>query len=291
MEKIVKISVHSIEIDERTKFAKRWGVSFAKSEFEKFKVRIINNLREIVDWRKYADFTIIFSKRFGLSFTSNEFSKYSILNYLETLPLSSNIEKIEFFWILQNVINIYSDLNGKSTFKKTGRSRTDILAEAIAESLELSCINAVICRYGGEYLFYPKGADLLDQKIVNDNLNCLENYPDVREKFHDALTMLLKKYDARAIIDNMRLAFELFLRKFLGSDVSLENQNKGKPDDSSNAIGKYLKEKEVPKEIRNMYSTLLRFYSEYNNEHVKHGDTCSENEVEFMIYLTGTFIR
>lgn len=41
-----------------------------------------------------------------------------------------------------------------------------------------------------------------------------------------------------------------------------------------------------------MYKQLLFGpYRIYQNQAVKHGEEYSENEVEFMIYLTGTFMR
>ena len=47
-------------------------------------------------------------------------------------------------------------------------------------------------------------------------------------------------------------------------------------------------------EIRNMFTTLVDLFAKYNNEHIKHDDDSEiiiESEVEFLIYLTGTFIR
>lgn len=75
----------------------------------------------------------------------------------------------------------------------------------------------------------------------------------------------------------------MFLKEYYENEKSLENQKE--------ITGRYLSEKNVPKEIRNLFSTLVSYYSLYNNENVKHNDKCSENEIEFIIYLTGTFIR
>ena len=40
-----------------------------------------------------------------------------------------------------------------------------------------------------------------------------------------------------------------------------------------------------------MYATLFSFYTTYNNQNVKHADNCLSVETEYIIYLTGTFIR
>jgi len=56
-------------------------------------------------------------------------------------------------------------------------------------------------------------------------------------------------------------------------------------------LGNYLKDKGTPTEIREMFATLVMYYDKYQNEYAKHNDKVRESEVEFMIYLTGTFMR
>lgn len=132
-------------------------------------------------------------------------------------------------------------------------------------------------------MFYPSGAELLDIKLVNDTLNWLEDYPKAKEKFHEGLVLQQRHSSTRQVIDSMRLALELFVKQYNGNEKSLENQKA--------ELGQYLKEQNVAKEIRDMFSTLFLFYTTYNNENVKHNDGCSEVESEYLIYLTGTFIR
>ena len=64
---------------------------------------------------------------------------------------------------------------------------------------------------------------------------------------------------------------------------NLENQKE--------LLGKYLKKKGVSKEVREMFRQQILYYSDYQNEHAKHNDSIQKSEIEFMIYLTGTFIR
>jgi creatinine amidohydrolase/Fe(II)-dependent formamide hydrolase-like protein len=40
-----------------------------------------------------------------------------------------------------------------------------------------------------------------------------------------------------------------------------------------------------------MYWTLIDRFAHYQNDAVKHGDHAKHIEVEFMVYLTGTFMR
>ena len=39
------------------------------------------------------------------------------------------------------------------------------------------------------------------------------------------------------------------------------------------------------------YLKLFDYYTTYQNNNVKHGENCSYNEIEFVIYLTGSFMR
>ena len=40
-----------------------------------------------------------------------------------------------------------------------------------------------------------------------------------------------------------------------------------------------------------MYAKLLNLFAKYQNDKVKHAEKWAEPEVEFMIYLTGLFMR
>ena len=58
-------------------------------------------------------------------------------------------------------------------------------------------------------------------------------------------------------------------------------------------MGQWLKAHGLHPQIRNMYETLLAHFDQYQNDAVKHGEAYAYApfELEFMIYLTGTFIR
>jgi hypothetical protein len=133
------------------------------------------------------------------------------------------------------------------------------------------------------YIFYPAGAKLLDQGLVNDVLDWLNDY----RAAHDSFTAALNKYSERAyrrnIVDDLRLALEALLRDILHNERSLENQQR--------EVGAYLKAKNVPREISNMFWQLVDYYSKYQNRYAKHDDQVGEYELEFVLYLTGTFMR
>lgn len=143
-----------------------------------------------------------------------------------------------------------------------------------------------IARRNKSVTVYPAGVKVLDDGIVNDVLDWLSNYPEVAKPFERALKIYMKgeKQSYRNLFDDLRLALEQLLRQVLGNTKSLENQQ--------TELLPWIKARSVHQQVANMYRQLLFGpYSTYQNEAVKHGEQYSEKEAEFMIYLTGTFMR
>ncbi len=68
--------------------------------------------------------------------------------------------------------------------------------------------------------------------------------------------------------------------------------NRKRLEEQGAPLGQFLQKKGMPKEIRNMHTTLLSYYCNYQNQHAKHGSRRVLSwEIEFLIYLTGTFVR
>jgi len=151
------------------------------------------------------------------------------------------------------------------------------------EDIELSMLDIRIGKTNSGVIFYPKGAKLLDEKLVNENLDWLTSYPIAYENFKSALEKYQNKIYKRNLIDDLRLSLELLLQRILSNRRSLEKQEK--------FLSEYLKGKNVPRELKNMYWQLIDYYTKYQNNYAKHDDKVNSSEVEFMIYLTGTFIR
>jgi len=153
------------------------------------------------------------------------------------------------------------------------------------EDIELSLLDIKIKRIKGDnIIFYPKGSKLLDEKVVNDVLDWLISYTNVQKRFKSALEKYQDKIYQRNLIDDLRLSLELLLKKILNNrKKSLENQRE--------PLGEYLEQKNIPKQLRNMYWKLIDYYADYQNNYAKHEDKVDSSEIEFIIYLTGTFIR
>jgi hypothetical protein len=157
---------------------------------------------------------------------------------------------------------------------------------AVEEALAMSPGAPVVMRRRGRSaILYPRGAKLLDDALVNDNLNWLTGHPKALVSFEKALALYLKGNTStfRNLLDELRKALEDILRSILGNRKSLENQR--------DLLGKWIEGKGVHAQVRNMYMTLLKQFTDYQNDAVKHGDDWVESEVEYMIYLTGTFMR
>jgi len=147
-------------------------------------------------------------------------------------------------------------------------------------------INVEVIKRKSGTLLYPAGAKLLDEAVVNEVLLWLENYPASLKPFEQALALYQSKIpdQQRELLDNLRLALEKLLQTVLGNRKSLENQKE--------ILSPWLRNLGVHQQVINMYLQLLfGSYRIYQNEAVKHDDASSIIEVEFMIYLTGTFMR
>lgn len=143
-----------------------------------------------------------------------------------------------------------------------------------------------IARRGKAVTVYPAGTKLLDDGTVNDVLGWLSDYPEVAKPFERALKIYMEgeKGNYRSLFDDLRLALEQLLKRILGNKKSLENQEQ--------PLLKWIKVHDIHQQVANMYKQLLFGpYRIYQNQAVKHGEEYSEKEAEFMIYLTGTFMR
>lgn len=281
-------SIKPIEIDNdyadilriKEQFAFRFGYTRPKEDLIAFKNRSIaaieNNIYNQYDLQFYT--RRIFSL-LGYPYTGVKEQKFdgSLLHQaLKTVEIE-NDKYILYIWfqILELVAN--------SIPRTDDCSRQYVFVQEIAIALKLSGVNAVICVDGDEYKFFPYSEAFLDKPMVIDVINWLNSYEKAQKQYRQALNDMLKgKYD-RQVVDSLRLALELFLKQFLKNDKSLENQTKD--------LGAYLKGKKLSTEVKNMFFKLIDCYAKYNDSHAKHDDSVDENEVEFLLYLTGSFIH
>lgn len=87
----------------------------------------------------------------------------------------------------------------------------------------------------------------------------------------------------RNLLDDMRLSLEKLLKNILRNNKSLENQ--------IFFVGYFIKSNGGSKELANMFVKLLDYYSKYNNSFIKHDDAVIEEEIEFILEITSSFMK
>jgi hypothetical protein len=160
------------------------------------------------------------------------------------------------------------------------------LVKAVREVIDASpLINIRVAKRGHRVTLYPEGAKVLDEIVVNDTLEWLSNHPTAAKHFENALEICLKKDTARYrnLLDELRSALEKLVRNILDNKKSLENQKEG--------LLQWLDKKGIHVQVRNLFANLLGYFTKYQNDAVKHGEDWAVPEIEYMIYLTGTFMR
>ena len=161
------------------------------------------------------------------------------------------------------------------------------LEKAVREAVESSPgIGISFSIQGQEFTVRPAGDHMLDKAVVDDVLLSLSRQPAISKHFQAALSICASGETARFrnALDNLRFGLEALLKKILENTKSLENQ---KP-----VLLPWLKAHGLHQQVVNMYESLLFGpYAIYQNDAVKHTERYSPVEVEFMIYLTGTFMR
>jgi hypothetical protein len=125
--------------------------------------------------------------------------------------------------------------------------------------------------------------DEVNEELIEQTRHWLGPFPDVLRKFNEAL----QKYEARVfvrnVLDDLRLSLEMLLRAVLKNDKSLEHQQA--------FLGAFVKARGGSPELSNMFSKLVEYYCKYQNTYVKHDDAVIEEEVEFVIEITSTFMK
>jgi len=276
-------------------FANRFSIPCDWSEngngTMKFRNRCINAIAEffgIIDYAERDNITRNVANFLGLklSFPADDLVSIDLTGYgfdnseMHKILKSDSFSDFKkegalFDWLL--ILEIVLNTGNTSIEEKKK------LAANIAEALKLSGVAAILFETSEGFRFYPTNAELLDNKLVVDVLKWLDNYPKAKEQFDSALRLFLVGDRTRRIPDDCRLSLELLVKSLLGNRKSLEKQ--------TSDLGKYLADKGISNEFRNVFHQLLDCYTKYNNNNVKHDDTINKNEIEFVIYMTGAFMR
>lgn len=170
-------------------------------------------------------------------------------------------------------------------YDETQARASEIVKEIKRLSVLTPSASFAVHKRDKQFIVYRSGDQFLDRGIIDWTLSGLEDYPKVAKYFEQALRIHLRGETSqyRSLLDNLRFALEQLLKKILGNQKSLENQK--------THLLTWLKDKGLHSQVVNLYEKLLSTYQSYQNDAVKHNEAFSLDEVEFMIYLTGNFMR
>lgn len=272
----------NINVEMLQKYANRFGyLKKDRNNIKDFITKVNNRFdylfKDYDDYdyaKKYVTFQIfqILGKQYYIDRDNSIYRRSDLHNLM--LKLSEEQQLVPVLMICEIVI---------SYLVKEENEELVWLTNAIAEDLLTSNINAALYKSPESYEFYPATETLFDEALVCDVLNWLSEYPRTKEQYNKTLKMILHQADPRDSVDNLRLSLELFLKEFFNNEKSLENQK--------SLTGEYLTSHNVSKHFSNMYTTLFIHYTTYNNNEAKHNNTADDQEIDFLVYLTGSFIR
>jgi hypothetical protein len=255
---------------------KRWNIDYSTDEsFEQFKYRMSNYLNGIFLSKSEADdYNFLIGSRIAVS--KNQYGHYGDVWLSDILILKVGFT--EYINRLQTLFELYTRLEKEA--------EKEFLCGAVETCLRYSPDIGISLHKGQETVtLYPKGAELLDEGIINKTLSWLETHPEVLKHFDVALKLYMENDDAkqRSLRNELRFSMEQLLREILQNNKPIEKQN----DD----LKSWLKAKDAHPQVVNLYRQLLfNGYNTYQND-VKHAGTYKEQDTEFMIYLTATFMR
>ena len=264
---------------------RRWNIPSNPSEaYSQFRVRL-KFLRALREWQEEQD---------SSTYTAiNERYNFLACEYLaQEMPISVALANSGSFTEFVDRLQL-------ACFVLEEYSAYNLIEEIyldVQRAIEFTPqIELEIVKVGNRITLYPAGAKLLDDKVVNQTLGWLEPHPNVLKLYEKALVSYSKggKSDYRNLLDDLRLAVEQLLNNILATDKNLENQEK--------LLLPWLQARGAHQQIINMFRALLFGpYKLYQNNEVKHQNSEVKNDeqeryakadVEFMIYLTGTFMR
>lgn len=137
----------------------------------------------------------------------------------------------------------------------------------------------LLTRYGK----LNKDAEIVNETLIDETKHWLNDYPGSLKTYEDALLKFSNKAFKRNLLDDLRLSLELLLKSIFNNNKSLENQ--------IGDLGTFIQNKGGSKELGNMFQKLVDYYSKYQNTYVKHNDDIIEEEIEFILELTSSFMK
>lgn len=125
--------------------------------------------------------------------------------------------------------------------------------------------------------------DIVNEILVDETRSWLDDYTKSLEQYNNALEKYKGNIFERNLLDDLRLSLELLVKDILENSKSLENQ--------FSDIGLFIKSNNGSKELANMFMKLVEYFTKYQNDYVKHDSQVIEEEIEFILEITSSFMK
>jgi len=264
------------------KFNKRWNITSSDSyedAFKKFKVRILNILKDI-DNHVTDESISAFCQYYGIEevWHSQMYGDYSwSTNIIDRLRTEEN-EK-EFYRLIELIFSL--DITPTMGYDHRYTYSKNILLQEVINAVELSDINLAITVSNDEVILYPKGEKELDDKLVNYTLSFLNDKSG--KHFEDTLKFYQSNNPVKSA-ESLRRSLEEFLRFKLKNSKGL--------DANITELQKKLKADRRDPQVRNVIFQVFSYLDQYFNENSKHKDgDINPAENEYLIYQVGLLMR
>ena len=178
---------------------------------------------------------------------------------------------------IQNNLQSFTE---EQQFKIIKELCESVLAQNPANKDVAKILKLLLKNYGSVY-----SNDKIDRNIINETNTWLTASSREKEEFEKAIQSYDNSIYNRYTLDSIRLAFEFFMQDILKNSKSLENQ----PIEGE--LLPLLRKKGIPKEIINLVRLIIKGLISYQNENVKHSQTFTDLEVEFVIEQTSILMK
>ena len=178
---------------------------------------------------------------------------------------------------IQNNLQSFTE---EQQFKIIKELCESVLAQNPANKDVAKILKLLLNNYGSVY-----SNDKIDRNIINETNTWLTASSRAKEEFEKAIQSYDNSIYNRYTLDSIRLAFEFFMQDILKNSKSLENQ----PIEGE--LLPLLRKKGIPKEIINLVRLIIKGLISYQNENVKHSQTFTDLEVEFVIEQTSILMK
>lgn len=128
-------------------------------------------------------------------------------------------------------------------------------------------------------MFFKSGVEILDEKLIEEPLDWIDEFPSTKEDYKKALSSLLKK-DYPGVVDHCYLSFEGLVRSLLKNNKTLDNNKQ-----------ELLKKLELSQQWKSFLDKFTDYANEFKRHASKNRDKIKPLEVEAFLYLTGLLIR